>query len=208
MSLKTHHLDLLRALVDSPNPVPLSSLDGRTLRPLRAQELVVEHQGRVSATSTARQVLAQAQENGGVAPGRLSPAQEEMLRYLLRQTGPVLGDHLDGRVVRALTSRGLVGEERGWVTPTAEGRDYFQRHERVERGRRRRRSELGRGSGRAAAILKVVERLEAVIPRNAELMVGDLPCYADDLLAGLRRYARQLQTSSTLGRRRAEEPYS
>ena len=45
---------------------------------------------------------------------------------------------------------------------------------------------------RAEAIIRAVEALELALPRDAELMVGDIPAYADDVVAGLRGYARQL----------------
>ena len=122
---------------------------------------------------------------------RLSEQQEETLRYLLRQTAPVPAAHVDGRVLRALRTRGLVEESGGWVSPSEGGRAYFERHVARERKRRESREHHG-GSARAEAVLRAVEQLESVIPRNAELLVGDIPAYADDVLVGLRRYARQM----------------
>jgi DNA-binding MarR family transcriptional regulator len=122
----------------------------------------------------------------------LNEKQVDLLRYLYRQTGPVLGDHLDGRVVRALRSRDLVEERNGWVSLTGAGREQF------ERLRRRRISSphvVESGSprhARAEAIIRAVEALELALPRDAEVMVGDMPAYADDVVAGLRGFARQL----------------
>jgi len=56
----------------------------------------------------------------------LNDKQLDLLRYLYRQTGPALSDHLDGRVVRALRSRGMVEEKGGWLTLTDTGRAEFK----------------------------------------------------------------------------------
>lgn len=123
----------------------------------------------------------------------LNEKQLDLLRHLYRQTGPVLEDHLDGRVVRALKSRDLVDEKGGWVSLSDAGRAEF------ERARRRRVAapHVGEAAGsprgaRAEAIIRAVEALELALPRDAELMVGDMPAYADDVVAGLRGYARRL----------------
>jgi hypothetical protein len=45
-----------------------------------------------------------------------------------------------------------------------------------------------------------VERLDAALPRQVELMVGDLPADADDILKALRWLARKLDaTPSSVG---------
>lgn len=122
----------------------------------------------------------------------LNDKQLDLLRYLYRQTGPVPSDHLDGRVVRALKLRDLLEEKNGWVNLSDGGRAEF------EKVRRRRVSGLRVGEGgsprqsRAEAIIRAVEALELALPRDAEVMVGDMPAYADDVVAGLRGYARQL----------------
>lgn len=121
----------------------------------------------------------------------LNEKQLDLIRHLYRQTGPVLVDHLDGRVVRALRSRGLVEEKSGWLSLTGDGRTE------AEKLRRRRvvnpHSEGGSPrQARAEAIMRAVEALELALPRDAELMVGDMPAYADDVVAGLRGFARRL----------------
>lgn len=123
---------------------------------------------------------------------KLNDKQVDLLRYLYRQTGPVPSAHLDGRVVRALKSRGLVEEKGEWVTVSDAGRNEF------EKLRRRRVSSPHVAEGasprhaRAEAIIRAVEALELALPRDAEVMVGDIPAYADDVVQGLRGYARQL----------------
>lgn len=126
----------------------------------------------------------------------LNEKQVDLLRYLFRQTGPALSDHLDGRVVRALRSRGLVDEKGGWVSLTDAGRAEF------EKARRRRvasphAAEVSNSrASRAEAIIRAIEALELALPRDAEVMVGDMPAYADDVVQGLRGYARQLARAS------------
>lgn len=197
LNLKAHQLELLRHIVGQRIPVAVDTLDGRTLRPLKSHELVVERQGYVSPTELAERLVQQdhAPPTSGQAAApvssRLSEQQEETLRYLLRQTAPVPAAHLDGRVLRALRARGLVEESDDWVSPSEAGRVYFERHVARERRRRQSRDHHG-GSARAEAILRAVEQLESVIPRNAELVIGDIPAYADDALAGLRRLAREM----------------
>jgi DNA-binding MarR family transcriptional regulator len=126
----------------------------------------------------------------------LNEKQVDLLRHLYRQTGPVLVDHLDGRVVRALRSRGLVEEKGDWLSLTDAGRAEF------EKARRRRVSSphtVDSGSprqARAEAIIRAVEALELALPRDAELKVGDMLAYADDVVQGLRGFARQLARAS------------
>lgn len=122
----------------------------------------------------------------------LNDKQLDLLRHLYRQTGPVPSDHLDGRVVRALKLRDLLEEKNGWVSLSSSGRAEF---EKVRR-RRVSSSHVAEGGSprqsRAEAIIRAVEALELALPRDAELMVGDMPAYADDVVAGLRGFARQL----------------
>ena len=121
----------------------------------------------------------------------LNEKQVDLLRHLYRQTGPVLMDHLDGRVVRALRSRGFVQEKGEWLSLTDSGRAEF------EKVRRRRVTNPHAEGGsprqaRAEAIIRAVEALELALPRGSEVMVGDMPAYSDDVLAGLRGFARRL----------------
>jgi hypothetical protein len=123
----------------------------------------------------------------------LNEKQVDLLRHLYRQTGPVLCDHLDGRVVRALRSRGLVEEKAGWLTLTGDGRIEF---EKLRRRRVAGHVEAGNPRhARAEAIIRAIEALELALPRDAEVMVGDMPAYADDVVEGLRGLARQLTRS-------------
>jgi hypothetical protein len=198
--LQPHHLELLRALASRRSPVPLHELDGRRLRPLRTHKLVSVAREYVTLTDAGRRYANQPgvpretnPSQSSPAPVRLSESQEETLRGLLRQTGPVPAAHLDGRVVRALKVRGLVEEKAEWVSPTAEGQTYFETHVRHER-RRRQRSNGAPGSARAEVLLRAVEQLEAALPKDAELMLGEMPAYADDVLAGLRRFAREMKS--------------
>lgn len=125
----------------------------------------------------------------------LNEKQVDLIRHLYRQTGPVLTDNLDGRVIRALRSRGLVEEKGGWLSLTADGRAEF------EKLRRRRVASSHQDTAnprqaRAEAIIRAVEALELALPRDAEVMVGDMPAYADDVVNGLRGFARRLARAS------------
>ncbi len=200
--LKPHHLDLLRYIVSRLGPVPLSELDRRQLRPLKADGLLTEYGQSVLPTSEGRRLAADEEAvREAVSPSTaaagpmLSEAQESMLRVLLRSPEPMLADHLDGRVLRALDSRGLVRIERGWVSPSPAGADYFDQHVRQERALRTRRASSATGGGaRAQALLHAVEQLEGALPRGAEVTVAGMPAYADDVFAGLRRLAAQMQS--------------
>jgi hypothetical protein len=107
----------------------------------------------------------------------------------------MLADHLDGRVLRGLKANGMAVESTGWVSPTEAGRAHF------ELIRRRRRREPGPDaeprSIRAEVILRHVDGLERAIRGDAEIKVGDVPAYADDILEGLRRYAKELEQLPT-----------
>jgi CO dehydrogenase/acetyl-CoA synthase epsilon subunit len=41
-------------------------------------------------------------------------------------------------------------------------------------------------------IMNAVAELEAAIPVDTELLIGSMPAYADDILSGLRHFARQM----------------
>jgi len=200
--LKPHHLDLLRYIVSRLGPVPLSELDRRQLRPLKANGLLAEYGQSVLPTSEGRRLAADEEAvreavppSTAAAGPMLSEAQESMLRLLLRSPEPMLADHLDGRVLRALDSRGLIRIERGWVTPSPAGAGYFDQHVRKTRALRTRRASSATGGGaRAQALLRAVEQLESALPRGAEVTVAGMPAYADDVFAGLRRLAAQMES--------------
>jgi hypothetical protein len=126
----------------------------------------------------------------------LNDKQADLLRYLYRQTGPVPTAHLDGRVVRALKSRRYVDERDGWVTVSDAGRAAFEQNGAPEPKRRRRRrtsAQTGAGHARAQAIHRAVETLELALPKDAEVAVGSIFAYADDVVEALRKHARSLE---------------
>jgi DNA-binding MarR family transcriptional regulator len=124
----------------------------------------------------------------------LSEKQADLLRYLYRQSAAVPADHLDGRVVRALRSRGYVEVQRnGWIRVSDEGRTVVETGTGANRQRRRRRVEATPQQARAEAIHKAVEALDLAIPRDSEVAVGNIFAYADDVVQGFRNYARRLQ---------------
>ena len=193
--LKSHQADLLRTICGA-GAMPAAQLDGRVLRPLLAHGLIVEAHGIVRPTPAGR-ALAERSDDEITAvpaplPSRLSESQEEVLRYLLRQTGPVPEDHVDGRVMRALETRGLVESARGWVRPTDAAEPYLRQHTHKDRQRGHRRAASSPRSARGETILRIVEELERAIPLNAELKIGGHPAYADDLLAALRKLGREM----------------
>jgi hypothetical protein len=194
--LKPHHLDLLRTIVERNGTMAVADVDGRTLRPLKTEDLAAEVDGRVLATASGRtrlqQLASAASESNQTSQGPLSQQQEDMLRYLLRQTGPVPEEHLDARVLRGLRSRGLVSEMAGWVRPSEQAHMHLEKHVTRQHVSRQRRSDSA-STARAAAIYRAAEQLERALPRDAELTVREMPAYADDVVAGLRRLARQLE---------------
>lgn len=201
MTPNTRQIDLLRFICDR-GTVPRDQIDGRVLRPLLSQGWVTEHAGLVRATGTGQALAARPADNrsrsaGGTStPGKLSRAQEEFLRYLLRQTSPVPVDHVDGRVLRALLARRLVLSSGGWVSPTDDAAAQLSSHARRDQRLRTRRAGRSPQSARAEAVFRAVDQLEAALPLDAELLVGEQPAYADDVVAGLRRFARKLDSAS------------
>lgn len=123
----------------------------------------------------------------------LNEKQTDLLRYLSRQTGPVPVDHLDGRIVRALKSRRLIDERNGWVSVSDQGRSEFETKVRRRRAFSPHSVESGARTARAESIRRAIEALELALPKDAELMIGDLPAYADDVMEGLRRFARRIE---------------
>ena len=190
--LKPHQMELLRFLVERNAPTPVASLDGRNLRPLKAQGMVVELDGRVSVTETGREAAAPQNSNPVRAAGTaLTDSQEAALRYLVRQTGPVPEEHLDGRVLRALRAQNLVTERAGWVSPAEGARARLDGHMARQRTARQRVGE-GAASARAEAIRRAADQLEAALPRDAEINVADMPVYGDDVVAAIRRLAKDM----------------
>ena len=123
----------------------------------------------------------------------LNDKQADLLRYLDRQSGPVPASELDGRVIRALRSRELIQEQDGLVAVTPEGRAALEsKPARRTRGRRP-AVEKSAGHARAQAIRRALEALEGALPKDAEVAVGPIFAYADDVVQGFRRYARQIE---------------
>ena len=119
-----------------------------------------------------------------------------MLRYLVRQEGQVPADHLDGRPLRVLVARGYVTQRAGWVAYTETGRAHLAQHEARGRDARHRRAASGQSSARAEAVLRAADEIERALPKGAELLVGEVPVYGDDVVAGIRRYAREVMSGS------------
>jgi hypothetical protein len=125
----------------------------------------------------------------------LNEKQSDLLRYLERQGSPVPASDLDGRVVRALRSRRCIEERGGMVTLTDAGRAALSPAAPPPPRRRGRRPGAHRSAAhaRAAAIRRAVEALESALPSDAEVAVGNIFAYADDVVQGFRRYARDLE---------------
>jgi hypothetical protein len=129
----------------------------------------------------------------------LSDKQTDLLRYLDRQTGPVLVDHLDGRVLRALKSREMIAVRNGWATLTDAGRRQLEAPARRRRRRGAMLPDSASRSARAEAIQRAVDLLEKALPRDAEMAVGTMFTAADDVVEGFRRYARALAKQARQG---------
>jgi len=130
----------------------------------------------------------------GVMSLMLNEKQTDLLRFLSRQTSPVSSAELDGRVVRALKSRGCIREVRsGWIEATDEGRAALESKPVRRRRGRRPNVEKTAGHARAQAIRRALESLELALPKDAEVPVGNIFAYADDVVDGFRKYARNLE---------------
>jgi hypothetical protein len=121
----------------------------------------------------------------------LNVVQLDTLGYLCRQSGPVLVDHLDGRVVRALKNRGLLEVRGEWASPTPAGREARERAAAPSARRKRQRTITAAGA-RAQSILKAVDELEQAMPIDAEVELPTFRAYGDDIVTGLRQFARQM----------------
>ncbi|CAA9334020.1 MAG: hypothetical protein AVDCRST_MAG89-2273, partial [uncultured Gemmatimonadetes bacterium] len=51
----------------------------------------------------------------------------------------------------------------------------------------------GASHARAKAIRRAIELLEMALPKEAEVAVGTMFAYADDVVDGFRKYARALE---------------
>jgi hypothetical protein len=168
------------------------------LRPLVLCDCVAEFGGRIHATDRGIAMDRGTARAGAIgkkvprAAGALTAPQEDLLRTLVRQTA-VLEDHVDGRVLRVLLARGLATSANGWVSPTGSAARELAAHGRQERQARVRRADQSPQTARAVALLRALDQLEAAVPRDAELMLRDQPAYADDVLAGLRKFAREME---------------
>jgi len=127
-------------------------------------------------------------------PEKLNEKQVDLLRFLNRQTGPVSTAELDGRVVRALKSRACIQEVRnGFVVVTDEGRAALETKPQRRRRGRRPNVEKTAGHARAQAVRRAIDALELALPKDAEVAVGNIFAYADDVVDAFRKYARRLE---------------
>jgi hypothetical protein len=125
---------------------------------------------------------------------KLNEKQADLLRFLNRQSGPISSAELDGRVVRALISRSCIQEVRnGFIEVTEEGRAALESKPQRRRRGRRPNVEKTAGHARAQAIRRAIEALELALPKEAEVAVGNIFAYADDVVDGFRKYARRLE---------------
>lgn len=125
---------------------------------------------------------------------KLNEKQVDLLRFLNRQNGPISSADLDGRVVRALMSRSCIQEVRnGFIEVTEEGRAALESKPQRRRRGRRPNVEKTAGHARAQAIRRAIEALELALPKEAEVAVGNIFAYADDVVDGFRKYARRLE---------------
>lgn len=123
----------------------------------------------------------------------LNDKQVDLLRYLHRQASPVQAADLDGRIVRALKSRDCIEEHNGRLTVTESGRAVLEGGPVPRRRQRRIPAEQGASHARAKAIRRAVELLQMALPQDAEVAVGSMFAYADDVVDGYRKYARNLE---------------
>jgi hypothetical protein len=190
-NFRPHHYDLLRKILTA-GELHLEQIDGRVLRPLRSSGLVRVDGELVKVTAAGRDSLTAAAQDSGVhrAVGKLTAPQEDLLRLVVRQ-GSVSAEDVDLRTVRALRARGLVQESKGALASTPAGAAYLDAP-RSSDGRRR-RGRPPQQHPRAEMILKAVEELEKALPRDAEVLVGNILCAADDVTAAVRLLARKIK---------------
>jgi hypothetical protein len=124
----------------------------------------------------------------------LNEKQTDLLRFLTRQSAPVSTEGLDGRVIRALKSRDCIVERNGHISVTEEGRAALDTTPVRRRRGRRPNVEKTAGHARAQAIRRAIQALELALPKEAEVAVGNIFAYADDVVDGFRKFARKLET--------------
>ena len=123
----------------------------------------------------------------------LNEKQSDLLRFLTRQSGPVSTDGLDGRIIRALKARECIVERNGLVSVTDQGRAALESKPQRRRRGRRPNVEKTAGHARAQAIRRAIDALELALPKEAEVAVGNIFAYADDVVDAFRKYARSLE---------------
>jgi hypothetical protein len=135
--LKPHHYELLQRIITA-GKLPAEELDGRLMRPLRALGLVRVEENRVRATEAGKKALSttSADNVDSREPGKLSSAQEDLLRRIVRNDS-IKDEEADLRTVRALRSRGLVRESEGMLTATPAGVAHIQSPRSSDPRRRR-----------------------------------------------------------------------
>lgn len=192
--LKPHHYELLQRIIDA-GELPADEIDGRVMRPLRTGGLVDVAEDRVRVTAAGKRALSTAAGDAAAPrePGKLSGAQEDLLRLILR-SGGVHSEDVDLRTARALRTRGLIREADGMLTGTPAGAEHLDSLRSPDTPRRR--GHRPQRHPRAEAILKAVEQLEHALPPGAEVLVGSIMCAAEDVATGFRALARKLTTDA------------
>lgn len=129
---------------------------------------------------------------------RINDKQREALRFILSKE-PVGCELVDGRTGKALLARGLIRLHRHMLSATELGRQVLVAEPAP---RRRRKAKNPARVARASAILTATDRLAAAIPHGAEVAVGSIFAGADDVVEGLRRYAKRLRKGREKGTER------
>ncbi|HEX2076110.1 MAG TPA: hypothetical protein VHG08_00325 [Longimicrobium sp.] len=96
-------------------------------------------------------------------------------------------------MIRALKARDCIVERNGLVSVTDEGRAALESRPQRRRRGRRPNVEKTAGHARAQAIRRAIDALELALPKEAEVAVGNIFAYADDVVDAFRKYARSLE---------------
>jgi hypothetical protein len=123
---------------------------------------------------------------------RLSDLQQDLLRTLVVQGGPIPVDQLDRRVVNALERWGFVERRENAVSVSESGAEYFNTHIRRRRKVRTRAQVDGTRSARVEAILDAVSKLELVLAPDTIVTVGSEKATGAEVLEGFRQFATTL----------------